>query len=98
MRELLRVVLKRLVPDQELSEDGKTRLKARLRKLLGGSESTAEFAASMSLALDGLYDRLNASTHGEASLGVVYGLLLAVDGVLVVVMEHVKHGPPKPPD
>jgi len=96
MRELLRVVLKRLVPDQELSEDGKTRLKARLRKLLGGSESTAEFAASMSVALDGLYDRLNASTHGEASSGVVFGLLLAVDGVLVVVMDHVKHAPPKP--
>ena len=96
MRELLRVVLKRLVPDHELSEGGKTRLKARLRKLLGGSESTAEFAASMSLALDGLYGRLNASTHGEASHGVVYGLLLAVDGVLVVIMDHANDAPPEP--
>lgn len=97
MRELLRIVLKTLVPDESIEEGGKTRLKARLRKLLSGSESSAEFAMGMSLGIDGLYDRLNASTHGpKTDQGVLRGVLIAADGVLLVVLHHVRRRPPEP--
>ena len=91
MRELLRVLFKHLVPDEELREEGKTRIKARMRKVLCDSKSGARFATHMSLGLDGMFDKLNAYTHGDESDRIaLQGLLMATDGMLIFVLQHIR--------
>ena len=92
MRELLRVVFKHLVPDEDLGGEGTTRLRARVRHFLNDSESSAQFATHMALGLDGLFDRLNAYTHGdETDRAALQGLMTAADGVLLFILHHTRH-------
>ncbi|MXW23590.1 MAG: MarR family transcriptional regulator [Chloroflexi bacterium] len=89
MRELLRGVFKLLVPDEDLDSEGSIRLKARVREFLNNSKSGAEFATHMACGLDGLFDRLNAYTHGdEADMDSLRAMMIATDGVLLYVLQH----------
>ena len=92
MRELIRMFFKQLAPDQDLEEKDSIRLKARVRHILQGSNSGAQFVTHMALGLDGLFDRLNAYTHGdETDKSALQGIMIAVDGVLLFVLHNV-HG------
>ena len=94
MRELLRTVFKCLVPDEDLEGEGSIRLKARVRHLLNGSKSGAQFATHMALGLDGLFDRLSACIHGdETDRAALQGVMIATDGVLLFVLHHVRSSP-----
>jgi hypothetical protein len=49
----------------------------------------------MALGLDGLFDRLNAYTHGdEADKSALQGMMSAADGVLLYIFGHVWTGEP----
>ena len=90
MRELIRMFFKQLAPDQDLEEKDSTRLKARVRHILQGSGSGAQFVTHMALGLDGLFDRLNAYTHGdETDKSALQGIMIAADGVLLFVLHNV---------
>ena len=90
MRELIRMFFKQLAPDQDLEEKNSTRLKARVRHILQDSSSGAQFVTHMALGLDGLFDRLNAYTHGdETDKSALQGIMIAADGMLLFVLHNV---------
>ena len=92
MRELLRVLFERLVPDKQLPQTGKANLKARVRQFFDKSSSSAKFAVNMSMAIDGMYCRLNAYTHGdETDRFVLQGLHTSTDGILLLVLAYARH-------
>jgi hypothetical protein len=98
-REVLRQVLEHLAPDhtftqQEIREDGhngQVTRKMRLARILGvrlGSSQVA-FIEQMVKAIDALYGRLSADAHdqtGAITEVEIEGLLMALDGVLVLVL------------
>ncbi|MCY4520132.1 MAG: hypothetical protein OXC13_05060 [Caldilineaceae bacterium] len=94
MRELLRVLFERLVPDEQLPQTGKVNLKARVRQFFGGNTSSAQFAMNLSMAIDGMYCRLNAYTHGdETNRSALQALHTSADGILLFVRAYALRSP-----
>lgn len=95
-RELLRAVLQHFVPDLDLDEGERgALLKPRIRRLLGGSDSGADWVFHFSQGALGFYQRLNAYTHADpGDKQSLRAMVMAVDGMLLFFVVHARrqHG------
>ena len=89
-RELILQVFRQLIPDAPIEEDQPgSKLKNRVKILMGGSESSAELAAHVSRAVFALYGYMNKITHGdERHEQAVRGALLTGEGLLLFLLSH----------
>lgn len=94
-RELLRAVLQHFVPDSDLEDEERGALiKPRIRKLLGGSASGADWVLHFSRGAVGFYQQFNAYTHADPrSERSLRALVMAADGMLLffIVQASSKH-------
>lgn len=95
-RELLRAVLQHFVPDLDLDEGERgALLKPRIRRLLGGGDSGADWVFHFSQGALGFYQRLNAYTHADpGDEQSLRAMVMAVDGMLLFFVVHARrqHG------
>ncbi len=91
-RELLRAVLQHFVPDLDLDEGERgALLKPRIRRLLGGSDSGADWVFHFSQGAAGFYQRLNAYTHADpGDEQSLRAMVTAVDGMLLFFVVHAR--------
>lgn len=84
-RELLRAVVQHFVPDSDLEDEERgALLKPRIRKLLGGSVSGADWVFHFSRGAVGFYQQFNAYTHADpGNERSLRALVMAVDGMLL---------------
>jgi len=89
-RELVRELLTLLVPDAMVSNDVPgSKMKSAIKRLLGGSESSAEFAVAVSDAIYGLYSYLSKPVHtGYRHPQAVRAALLSGEGLLLFLLVH----------
>jgi hypothetical protein len=89
-RELVRELLNLLVPDAMVSNDVPgSKMKRAIKRLLGGSESSAEFAVAVSDAIYGLYSYLSKPVHtGYRHPQAVRAALLSGEGFLLFLLVH----------
>ena len=88
-RELVRTVLQQLIPDVELDADeSKSVLKSRVKKLLGGSDSGAEWVSNLALAAVAYYKQLNSYTHEDRDdYEALQAFVVATDGMLLFFLS-----------
>jgi len=89
-RELVRQLLALLVPEAMVSGDlPGSKMKGAVTRLLGGSESSAEFAVALSDAVYQLYSYLSKPVHtGYGHLQAVRAALLSGEGLLLFLLVH----------
>jgi hypothetical protein len=94
-RELVRQVLALLVPeaDGDAKERG-SKIKGAVRHLLGGSETSADFAVALSIAVYSLYNYLSKATHTNyRHVQAVQAALIAGEGLLLFLLAHHDESP-----
>jgi hypothetical protein len=89
-RELFRRVLQRLAPDVRVDIQVRgSKIKGRIKQILGGSESSAEFVVAVSGASFALYEFLSKPTHADFSnQEAVRGALMTGEGLLLFIFEE----------
>jgi len=89
-RELLRQLLVLLVPEAMASRDVPgSKMKSAVQRLLGGSQSSAEFAVAVADAIYSWYSYLNKPVHTDYKhLQAVRAALVAGEGLLLFLLVH----------
>jgi hypothetical protein len=89
-RELFRRVLQRLAPDARMDAPVPgSKIRGRVREILGGSDSSAGFVVAVSGAAFALYDFLSKPTHADFNnREAVRGALMTGEGLLLFIFEE----------
>jgi DNA-binding Lrp family transcriptional regulator len=94
-RELMLQLLRLIVPELDIEEDEQpgSKIKARVKAAVGGSESAADYVKSLANAVFAHYSMLNKYTHTnqkhEASLGAI---LLTGEGLIEYILVNTDLG------